>query len=234
MILKLDELSLSLPKQNRLLFSSYSSIIEAKDIIMFVGESGQGKTSLLKILAKLSLPSSGQILSPLITNSSSEIPLWRRTFTYVAQQAIMHNGTIEDNLRLPSHLHKVQFDENKARHYMEQVGLAHLDFKQDASHCSGGEQQRIALLRALLLNPTVLLLDEVTSAIDQQNTILVEALLKVWINEGQRAIVWISHHPQQVKRLANKVWHVDRHHISSYSIEDWLVREARIDESTHA
>lgn len=229
LLMKLENLSLTIPKQDRLLFSSFTTQIDKHELIMFVGESGQGKTSLLRILAKLALPTTGTVSSDLTATINSEITEWRTRFTYVAQQAIMQKGSIEDNLKLPFMLHKREYNENKAKQYMAAVGLAHLDMNHDASLCSGGEQQRIALIRALLLEPTVLLLDEVTSAIDEQNTALVEQLLVTWLAEADRAIVWISHHPKQVNRLATKVWEVKQHQITTFSQEDWLKREGQVD-----
>lgn len=88
---------------------------------------------------------------------------------YVAQQAVMLPGTIEDNLKIASTLHKSRFDEGLAREFMKDVGLEHLDWAKQARDLSGGEKQRVALIGSLLLHPVILLLDEITASLDQQS-----------------------------------------------------------------
>jgi putative ABC transport system ATP-binding protein len=75
----------------------------------------------------------------------------------------------------------------------------------DAEHLSGGEAQLMALLRALQLEPQVLLLDEPTASLDEGTTLKVESLLKEWQAEGERAIVTISHHPDQMARFCDRL-----------------------------
>ncbi|WP_149864802.1 ABC transporter ATP-binding protein, partial [Listeria monocytogenes] len=76
--------------------------------------------------------------------------------------------------------------------------------KQDVKKLSGGEKQRIALIRQLLFEPKVLLLDEVTSALDNHNKAIVEKVIKSLHDKGI-TILWITHDEEQSRRFANKV-----------------------------
>ena len=80
--------------------------------------------------------------------------------------------------------------------------------EQDADKLSGGEAQRMGLVRAMQINPTVLLLDEPTSALDGETAIEIEALLTRWVADGDRALVWVAHDPGQAERIASAVLRV--------------------------
>jgi putative ABC transport system ATP-binding protein len=71
---------------------------------------------------------------------------------------------------------------------------------------SGGEVQSVLLVRALLLSPSVLLLDEVTSALDQDLAHRAEELILRWCGQGERAVVWVGHDPGSRSRIASRSW----------------------------
>ncbi|MCR8657834.1 ABC transporter ATP-binding protein [Paenibacillus endoradicis] len=182
--------------------------------ICCTGESGQGKTSLLKIIARLDVPNNGQLYWHNVEASRCDVMLWRQQIHYVAQQAVMLPGTVKDNLQLPSLLHGRVFQQDKAQQLMNQCGLQQLDWQTSAESLSGGEKQRIALIRGLLLEPKILLLDEVTGSLDTHNRDLVESLLLQWIEETNGSFVWISHDPNQVKRVSSEQWYFAEHHVT--------------------
>lgn len=197
------------------LFQNVCANIADGHRICCTGESGQGKTSLLRIIARLDTPSSGQLFWHNVEASQCDVMQWRQQIHYVAQHAVMLPGTVKDNLQLPSLLHGRNFQQQKAEQLMNQCGLHHMDWLTSAESLSGGEKQRLALIRGLLLEPKVLLLDEVTGSLDTHNRNLVESLLLQWVEETNGSFIWISHDPDQVKRVSSEQWYFSQHQVTS-------------------
>jgi putative ABC transport system ATP-binding protein len=86
--------------------------------------------------------------------------------------------------------------------------------KHDVKTLSGGEKQRIALIRTLLFKPDVLLLDEVTSALDADNTLIVENAIETMNREGI-TVLWVTHNPEQGKKYADKLLTIEGGKITS-------------------
>ena len=87
--------------------------------------------------------------------------------------------------------------------------------KRDVKNLSGGEKQRIALIRSMIFMPKILLLDEITSALDVDNTLIVEKVIASINNEGT-TVIWITHDPVQSRKYANKVLTIDSGKIKSF------------------
>ena len=87
----------------------------------------------------------------------------------------------------------------------------------DVRNLSGGEKQRIALIRSLLFMPEILLLDEITSALDVDNAIIVENVIASLNNEGT-TVLWITHNPEQSRKYANKVLVIETGEIKSWEV----------------
>ncbi|HZG13492.1 MAG TPA: ATP-binding cassette domain-containing protein [Candidatus Bathyarchaeia archaeon] len=188
------------------LFHDVDAIVQEASIIHIIGLSGQGKSTLLRILGRLSPFDEGRI--SLQGRSIGEWPAetWRATVSYVAQQAVMLPGSIEDNLRAVSQIHRKPFDQEYARQLMKHAALEKLDWSKDASLLSGGEKQRVALVRTLLLRPQVLLLDEVTASLDIHSQHAVEELLAQLHREEGTTLLWITHHLEQARRYGQRIW----------------------------
>ena len=173
------------------LFSDLTATIESSERIALLGKSGQGKSTLLRMLALLDNADSGEICLNGVQARDMEARIWRTKITYVAQQAVMLPGTIEDNLKTVSKLHNETFDDKLARKLMKEVGLETIDWAKKAADLSGGEKQRVALVRSLLLTPSILLLDEVTASLDQQSKEYVENLLVKW-SEDEETVFYLG------------------------------------------
>jgi len=195
------------------LFQNVCASISDGHRICCTGESGQGKTSLLRIIARLDVPSSGQLYWDNVEASQCDVVQWRQHIHYVAQHAVMLPGTVKDNLQLPSLLHGRTFQQDKAEYLMNHCGLHQMDWQTSAESLSGGEKQRIALIRGLLLEPKILLLDEVTGSLDTHNRDLVESVLLQWIEKTNGSYIWISHDPDQVKRVSSEQWYFSQHQV---------------------
>ncbi|MFJ7827671.1 ATP-binding cassette domain-containing protein [Psychrobacillus sp. NPDC096623] len=194
---------------NSELFSGITTTIEQPERIALLGKSGQGKSTLLRILAKLESVDNGQIYFNGQVMKEVDSKTWRMNVCYVAQQPTMLPGTIRDNLMTSSKIHNRPFKEDLARTLIKEVGLIHLDWEKKAGELSGGEKQRIALVRSLLLQPKILLLDEITASLDQQSKNLVEQLLiKLHQKEGI-TFIWVTHDTEQAKNISDRIWYME-------------------------
>ncbi|GAA3407792.1 ATP-binding cassette domain-containing protein [Paenibacillus hodogayensis] len=188
------------------LFAEVSAVIGQPERISVIGASGQGKSTLLRTLALLESPDQGDMIYEGVSYRKYDPRMWRKQICYVAQQAVMLPGSVEDNLRTASRLHGGSYDERLASRLLEEAMLAELDRNKPAGDLSGGEKQRIALIRSMLLRPSVLLLDEVTSALDRNSARAVEQLLLRWQAEEGGTMIWITHDLEQAERTSHRTW----------------------------
>lgn len=165
--------------------------IQSGEYLTIVGSSGAGKSTLLKIIADLKPYSTGNLYY-LDKKYEEYDPLeLRQKITYVAQSPHLFGKTIRDNFAFTFQMLDESFDEQKAKDFLR---FFKLDFplEQAINNLSGGEIQRIALIRSLLLSPDVLLLDEVSSALDPESQSIVQKAI-CDLNKQGMTIVWITH-----------------------------------------
>jgi len=197
-----------LPSQATLLAPTDFSLHTGERVAL-IGASGSGKSVLLRTLALLDAPSSGEVLwlgEPL---TPPLIPNFRARACYLTQRAALVEGSVMDNLRLPftlKHNRHRRFDAALAMRLLELAGKPPGFADKAAFDLSGGEAQLVALVRALLLAPQVLLLDEPTSALDPQSVAAAEALVMNWLEESpdSRAFLWITHDHAQAQRISTR------------------------------
>jgi len=184
-----------------------SGVLEAGKILSVRGPSGAGKSTLLKILARLLPPDSGEICYMGQAYQQIQPQDWRREIQYLPQKPVVFAGTVEENLRLPFSLSSIQsvlgYQHEQVLHYMERLGLGQELLKHEAAKLSGGESARLALIRSLLLQPHVLLLDEPTAFLDERNAEQVLRVLQMWLAENsRRGMVIVSHKQEELQQLA--------------------------------
>lgn len=203
-ILELQNLSIA--AGNTPLARGVSLVVAPGERIAVVGPSGSGKTTLLRTVCGLVDPLEGQVLLEGKTGDEWGWPTFRRHVTLMEQRPALRDTSIQENLRLPFTYQSstATFPETQAREWYERLGLGGADWNRNARELSVGQQQRLCLIRALLLEPRILLLDEPTSALDPEATIAVETLLKT---EGERrglSALIVTHSPEQVTRLCTR------------------------------
>ncbi len=138
------------------------------------------------------------------------MPRYRSQGVYLYQRPALVKGTVEENLRFPFslriHSHR-KFDIDTHRGWLASLNRDDSFLRKQQRDLSDGESQIVALLRAMQLEPEVLLLDEPTSAIDAEATTVIEGLVDTWLRQhpDQRSTVWITHDQQQAGRVADRV-----------------------------
>jgi len=193
---------------NRLLWSQLDLELRAGERLGLVATSGAGKTLLLRALALLDPLQAGTIHLRGRSPASWGLPRWRSLVLYLTQRPVAHGGTVEENLRSPWTFQELRgrggWRRERITGWLEALGRDPAFLAYDAERLSGGELQLLALLRALQLDPTVLLLDEPTASLDRDTSVAVEALLVEWLAAGSRAAVFTSHDSEQIQRFASR------------------------------
>jgi putative ABC transport system ATP-binding protein len=170
--------------------------LESGGMTWITGPSGKGKTTVLKALARLTESSQGEVF--LEGHSWNDVPpiQWRKRVVYLHQNAVLFRGTVLENFKKAFSLRcrsSERLDLEWARDLLEKLLLPDDVFERDSHLLSVGEGARVALVRSLLVNPQVLLIDEITAALDSESRGEVVSLLKQWLSSAQRGIVGVSH-----------------------------------------
>ncbi|PIC63243.1 phosphate ABC transporter ATP-binding protein [Sporosarcina sp. P13] len=175
-------------------------------ITVLVGPSGAGKTTLLKMCNGLLSPTTGEIyLEGQRVDEITPIDLRRRA-GIVLQNSPMITGSVFDNLALPLRLQGKELSEEKALTILDQVGLERKYLTSDSQNLSGGQQQKVSIARTLLNESKILLLDEITSALDPSSLNEVEDLIRNLNETYQITVIWITHNLEQAKRMGQYAW----------------------------
>lgn len=173
-----------------------SLALAAGEIVDVRGPSGSGKTTLLRALARLLPDGSGTLTLAGRPAADYEPAEWRRRVTLLPQTAAMRSGTVRDNLLMPWRLKVRSADLRPPDGVLEQalhdVGLAEIALDRDASRLSVGQAARIALLRAVLAAPDVLLLDEPDANLDNESAAQVAAMTERFA-AGGGAVLRVRH-----------------------------------------
>ncbi len=172
--------------------------ISGGPISVIMGPNGAGKSILLRLLHGLSAPTYGSVLwggRP----PDEEV---RRRQAMVFQSPVLLHRSVAANVDFVLRLRKIGTRQRRLE-LLKKVGLAR-QANQDARQLSGGEQQRLALARALASNPEVLFLDEPTASLDPASTAAIEAIVRAAHQDGTK-IIFVTHDIGQAARLADEV-----------------------------
>jgi len=219
--------------QLRSVEKSYGPIKALEDInlevvggktITLIGVNGAGKTTLLRVIAGLEERDKGNIL---LDGKDINGKKLRQIATLVFQKTVMFNRSVHDNLAYGLKIRGKKDHEIKERIGQEllAVGLRNFE-KRKARKTSGGEQQRIALARAFLLDPRILLLDEPTANLDPNNATMIERAIASRKKEDG-IVIMATHNLAQARRLADEIIHIYNGRIVERSAPDEFFNNPR-------
>ncbi len=202
-ILEVKHLSFSVGEKEILKDISFK--IQKGDFLTIKGPSGSGKSTLLKLIAAIMNPSTGEIIYKGKPLSEYEITDYRKEVSYSFQNAALFGTTVADNLMFPYEIRNEPFDRDRAIALLDKVMLSEQYLDQKITELSGGEKQRVALIRNVLFTPEVLLLDEVTSALDAENRkVISDAILRL-NRENKITVLWVTHNTDEINDAAKTI-----------------------------
>ncbi|WP_105956864.1 amino acid ABC transporter ATP-binding protein [Apilactobacillus quenuiae] len=200
--------------KNNVIFENLNAEVNKGDVISLLGPSGAGKSTFLRCINMLGEPTSGKILlngKDLVSSSSKELIQLRTKIGMVFQGFnLFENKSVLDNITLaPIKVKGMSKEaaENKAYELLKTVGL---DSKADVfpASLSGGQAQRVAIVRALAMDPEVILFDEPTSALDPEKVGEVLNVMKELANQDMTMII-VTHEMEFAKNVSDQIWFMD-------------------------
>jgi putative ABC transport system ATP-binding protein len=190
--------------------------IRDREITCIVGKSGGGKTTLLKLLNNMISPDEGSILYKNTSLTEYDPIALRREVMMLPQNPALFSHTVKDDFwKALEYTEKLPlFDESRIRDLLNQVHLT-TDLSAPTAPLSGGEKQRLALARILLLNPSVLLLDEPSSALDDRTEEQIIEMVVSCIREKNKALVLVTHSENIAAAFGDTVITINRGNMDS-------------------
>lgn len=198
-------------EKENIVINNISLSIERKEIYGIVGETGSGKSTILRLMNGFIQPDGGTIhLMGEKLDEKSRYKLVKDTSMIFQGFNLLGNLNVLDNVLLPLKIRKEKDKENinKAKELLSFVGLSNLE-KSYIKNLSGGEKQRVAIARTLMTNPKLIFCDEPTSALDEKMSYEVLKLLRDINEKFEATIVVVSHDISVIKSLCNRVAIID-------------------------
>jgi len=210
-LLKISKINLSYNTDNNLIkvLQDVSLEVDHKDTVSIVGESGSGKTSLIMLIGGLEKATSGKIqfkefeISNLNEDQISEIR--RKNIGIVFQSFyLIPNYTALENVSLTLEINRISNPEQKAKDMLSRFGLSQR-LNNLPSQLSGGEQQRVAIARSIVMKPQLILADEPTGNLDSENSNLISKILFDYVNEEQASLIVATHDDKLASQAKRKI-----------------------------
>lgn len=213
--------------KNNMVLKDISFNIEMGKFTVLIGESGCGKTTLLKMINKLIVPTKGDIfIDGKDIKEIDDIKL-RRSMGYVIQQTgLFPHMTVRENITIIPRILKV--DENKINkdslEMMNMIGLDDSLLDRYPSELSGGQQQRIGIARAFITNPNIILMDEPFSALDPMSRVALQDELLKLQEKLHKTIVFVTHDMDEAIKLADKIAIFDNGELVQYDVPENILK----------
>lgn len=193
---------------NNTVLNGISFKVDKGDVVAIIGPSGCGKTTLLRCLNMIEKPTSGDIYFENIklNDPHTDLSKVRQKMGMVFQQFnLFPHLTVSDNITLAPIKHKKLSKTSANKRMMSLLKMINLSNKKDSypSELSGGQMQRVAIARSLIMDPDIILFDEPTSALDPEMVDEVLNLIKMIADDGMTMLI-VSHELDFVKKCANK------------------------------
>ncbi|MBH2698198.1 iron ABC transporter ATP-binding protein FetA [Serratia marcescens] len=195
-ILRLDDIHYQI--DNQVILDSVSFTLGEGEFKLITGPSGCGKSTLLKIISSLMNPTSGNLYFDGRAIGEMSPEAYRKQVSYCFQTPALFGNTVYDNLALPYQIRQQSPDERKMQADLTRFGLPEAMLTKSINELSGGEKQRVSLIRNLQFMPRVLLLDEITSALDEENKRNVNEIVHQLVAEHRLAVLWVTHDTEEI------------------------------------
>lgn len=202
---------LQINQLSRLMIGPLSLAVDEGDCLCIAGVSGSGKSLLLRAIADLD-PHEGQVVLQGEAAATILPNVWRTRIGLLPPESSWWLPRVADHFREGTPVP------------LDHIGLSAAIMGQPVARLSSGEKQRLALMRLLANRPQVLLLDEPTANLDRENTRRVEAVITEYRRAHKAAVIWVSHDPDQITRVANRYYELTNGALQSRQIEgrQWL------------
>jgi len=201
---KLATESLSFGVDGRSILRNVDLRVAAGETVTVVGPSGAGKSTLLRLLCRLDEPTGGTVYLDGTDYRTLDRTAPRAGVGMVPQDPALRDGTVRDNVTVGPRLRGETVAPDRVETLLERVDLAGYADR-SAADLSGGEAQRVAIARTLMVDPEVILLDEPTASLDPESQSEIEALLRALLADSDRTVVLVTHDQAQVDRVADRV-----------------------------
>ena len=183
--------------------------VNSSESISVMGESGSGKTSLIMLISGLERVSSGSIIfqdRDITKLSEDELAELRRKHIGIVFQSyyLIPNYSALENVCLTLEINKEKNIETKAKEILDRFGLKER-FNNLPSQLSGGEQQRVAIARSLVVKPSLILADEPTGNLDSENSKMISDMLINYVREENSSLVLVTHDDNLASRAQRKI-----------------------------
>jgi putative ABC transport system ATP-binding protein len=173
------------------------------ECVCLSGASGSGKSLTLRAIVDLD-PHEGELYLDDTRSTQMSAPRWRRQVGLLPAESQWWADTVGEH-----------FINGKG--YVEKLGFDHNVFDWEVSRLSTGEKQRLALARLLGNEPAILLLDEPTASLDRENISSVESLIANYRERHRAAVLWVSHDPEQISRVASRHYRIEHGRVTEAS-----------------
>lgn len=189
----------------KLVFENLNETFESGKITGLVGDNGAGKSTLLRLIAGLDTDYTGHIY---YNGQPLSKPLYQQ-MTMVFQTPYLLKRSVYDNIAYPLQLrHRPSAEiKQKTDAMIARLGIEKLA-KQYAHKLSGGESQKVALARALIFEPELVLLDEPMSGIDAASVSFMEQMIQEYAREYRKTVIMITHNARQAEELCDRIVHL--------------------------